>query len=241
MRFKLFLIASMVFTLSTSAPAQGQKYWETKPYQQWTLREVTQFLEESPWAQTQLTIVPGAPGSSFIATMRLRSALIVRQALLREKQLQMNYDKFTVADKTRFDNETKTFLECSDCEQYYLVTIKSPLMPVSTTPNEQPVMAFDIVSVLKKLSVQDLKPYITLRSDKGEVRELVGFVPPKEEGADAMFVFPRFDNQQRPLLTTSNRQLSFKIDEKLFDGRAVPLKSFTFDVRRLTVNGRVVF
>jgi len=56
-----------------------------------------------------------------------------------------------------------------------------------------------------------------------------------------MLVFRRFDDHDRPLVTTSNQKFFLKIDEKLFDGRSVPIKSITFEVTRLTINGEVLF
>src|SRR5687768_18066364 len=96
----------ILILLCLVAPARAQKVWEKKPYQQWSMSEVVQILSDSPWAQTQIEKVNDAFGTYFI-TARLRSALFVRQALVRQRQIHMNYDKFTPADKTRFDADVK--------------------------------------------------------------------------------------------------------------------------------------
>jgi len=231
-----------LWILCVALTSQGQKVWE-KPYQTWTLSEALQILVNSPWGQSnyERIQVGSRPVSTYTVIVSLRSALPVRQALLRKKQLEMNYDKFTSADKARFDNETKEFLECPDCAKYYMLTIRSPVAPGSQLPNAEYERAFDVIGKLKDLSLQDLKPYLTLRNDSGASRELVGFIPPKGEGGDALFVFARFDDHRQPLLTTSNKKFFLKIDEKLFDGRSAPMKSITFNVARLTFNGEVVF
>src|SRR2546423_1892922 len=80
----------------------GQKVWDKKSYKEWTMSEVEQILNDSPWAQTQIEdvhITYEMPANSYVAIIRLRSAVPIRQALLRQKQLQMNYDRFTTADK----------------------------------------------------------------------------------------------------------------------------------------------
>jgi hypothetical protein len=171
----------------------------------------------------------------------LRSALPVRQALVRRRQLFLNYDKFSPADKARFERETKEFLECSDCAKNYIVTLGSPVPYNESPPVSKSRYFFDIVGTLRNLSLNELKPLVHLENDRGERRELVHFIPPKREGAEAMFVFERLDGLSKPLISSENKRFSFKIDEKLFEKRSVPLKKYTFEVSKLTQNGEIVF
>lgn len=99
----------------------------------------------------------------------------------------------------------------------------------------------DISTPLKGRKLAEVKPYIHLRNDKGERRELVGFVPPEGKAKEAMFVFRRLDDQGKLLVTPDNRKFYFEIDEKLFKDTAGPLRKFTFEVSKLTRNGEVVF
>jgi hypothetical protein len=207
-------------------PVDAQKVWEKKPYQQWSLSEVIQILSDSPWAQTQIEREEGR--ETYFITIRLRSALFVRQALVRQRQIHLNYDKFTPDDKARFDSDVKEFLECSDCSKYYIVTLGSK-------NDSYPIR------VVTESSLDKLKPYVSLTNDQGERRDLVHFIPPKSEGGEAMFVFARFDDQGKPLLTTSNKKFYFKIDEKLFEGKGPPVKKFTFEVSKLAEQGAIVF
>jgi hypothetical protein len=91
------------------------------------------------------------------------------------------------------------------------------------------------------LSLDDLKAYIYLANDKGERRLLVRFIPPKTEDTAAMFVFQRFDDQGKPLITKDNKSFFFKIEDKLLERKTVPLKRFTFEVSRMIQNGVIVF
>jgi hypothetical protein len=194
-RVRILGTAVAVSTLILTA-ANGQSVWDKKPYTQWTMSEVLQVLSNSPWTQVQIENVRvSGLFNSYAATIRLRSALPIRQALLRKKQLQLNYDKFTPADKNRFDNETREFLSCSDCEKFYLVTLGSPIFSPAAVPNSEPSVVFDIVGELKNLSPAELKRHVFLVNDQGDRRELIHFVPPSAEGKEAMFVFPRLDKQ----------------------------------------------
>jgi hypothetical protein len=228
----------------------GQKVWEKKAYTEWTLSDVVRILSDSPWAQTAIETTRfsyNVPGQSYSATIRLRSALPVRQALVRQRQLTVNYDKLNAVDRARFDAETNEFLKCSDCMNYYMVTLASFLPagspPVTLSDNVTFTgnLGIDIAVVLEHKSLADLKPYVHLTTDKGERRELVGFIPPKGRGKEAMFVFRRFNDHGRPLITTDNKKFYFEIDKKVFKELGGPLKKFTFEVSRLVQNGQVNF
>jgi hypothetical protein len=240
-QFAIVCLFALCWGVATSA--YGQRAWEKKPYQQWSMSDVLNILTNSPWAQTQdeeVRIDYGLPPNSYTAIIRLRSALPIRQALLRQKQLLMNYDKFSSADKTRFDHETSEFLSCSDCGKHYLVTLSSPVVADDARPFQIP-RGFDIVQVLARASMEELKRHVHLVNDKGEERKLAQFVPPKKEGAEAMFVFERFDEHGKALISMANKRFFFRIDEKLFEKRSVPLKRFTFEVARLVRNAEIVF
>jgi len=239
----LFLLGCAI-SICVSASASGQKVWERKPYTEWSMSEVVQILSDSPWAQTQLQDVHltyQLPANSYSATIRLRSALPIRQALLRQKQILLNYDKFNAADKSRFDGETRQFLECTDCVKYYIVTLGSPLFSYENRGQSDPAFVFDIVGTLTNLSIDDLKSNVYLVNDRGQRRDIVHFIPPKGNGTEAMFVFPRLDGQGKALITRDNKNFYFKIEERIFDKRSVPLKRFTFEVGRLIQHGEIVF
>ena len=51
----------------------------------------------------------------FQFTLRLRSAQTVRQALVRLKQLDTNYDRMSPQDRAAFDKKYKGLLECPAC------------------------------------------------------------------------------------------------------------------------------
>lgn len=217
----------------------GQKAWEKKSYQQWSLSDVVQVLDDSPWAQTQVDhdrISPESARTAFQVTVRLRSALPIRQALVRRRQLYVQYDKLTADDQARFDSEVKGFLECPDCAKYYMVTLDSAR---GTGPGGGSF--FDPLETLKKLSLDELKSTIYLVNDRGERRYLEQFVVLKSEGSGVLFVFPRLDNQGNPFLTSNNKSFYFKVDNKLFEKQQITIKRFTFEVSKLIRNSEVVF
>jgi hypothetical protein len=232
----------IVFLTFVITPTFGQA-WSKKAFTEWSTSEVIRILTDSPWAQTQIkteSINSALPANSYVATIRLRSALPIRQALLRQKQIEMNYHKFTAADKARFDKETEEFIRCPECADYYIVTVGSPMFGDSAS-GRSAMLGFDVLATLRDLSSDEIKASVYLENDKGERRNLVRFIPPKGEHKEAMFVFPRQDTQHRTLITVDNKAFYFKIDPQLFKGQPIPLKPFKFDVHKLTQNGEIVF
>jgi hypothetical protein len=45
-------------------------------------------------------------------------------------------------------------------------------------------------------------------------RELVHFIAPKHDGDEAIFFFPRLDDQKRPLLTPESKKLIFYFEPR---------------------------
>jgi len=232
----------MVLTL-VIAPTFGQA-WKKKPYTEWSMSDVVRILNDSPWAQTQIqseSVNYGSPANSYVATIRLRSALPIRQALLRQKQFQMNYQRFTAADKARFDQETEEFVRCQECADYYIVTVGSPMLNDLASAPSPRMLGFDVLATLRDLTTREVESSIYLENDKGERRNVVHFIPPKAEHTEAMFVFPRKDAQGTILITADTQSFYFKIDPRLFKGQPLPLKPFKFYVQKLIENGAVVF
>ena len=123
-----------------------------KPFPQWSKSEAEAVLNDSPWAkQQELRIkfdkeTQKAAGSysgvssaaaaqsqtevtsqmpvDFIFTLRLRSALPVRQALVRLKALETNVEKMTDQQRAAFDTQMKGLLECPACAANYVVTLE---------------------------------------------------------------------------------------------------------------------
>ena len=227
------LVCCLLVILWPALTASAQNAWEGKPFGQWSRADVERLLSDSPWAQTQVGQGTDV-AAPYWATIRLRSALPIRQALVRRRQLLAGYDKFGDADRARFDAETREFLECPDCARHYIVTLGSPT-PVNLANG------VDIVYALKDASLDELKARVYLSNETGERRELVHFIPPRRAGAEAMFVFRKYDDKGKPLLTRTNKSLTFRIEEKVFEKRTTPLKKFEFNVSRLVRGGEVVF
>jgi hypothetical protein len=237
-RAALIFAAACLCAVAAAAP---QNDWTQKPYSQWTMKEVEQILGESPWAQTRgKGIDPGVSVADFPlgtsvdpedVTLRLRSALPVRQAFARLRQLKAKYDAQDDKGKSAIDEKTKVLLECPACADNYVVTL-------SPAPGRNK----GVPSVLRQMSLADLKLNVFLMDERGAKRDLVHFVPQKSQGDEATFFFERYDEKGAPLFTPASKKVVVQFDPKIFGTRGTTtITKFEFDVAKMLVGGQVAF
>ena len=225
----------LLLALFVTARAQDAGAWMSKPYSQWTMKEVEALLSESPWARTiarnaGMVNVGTNPTmmSDKVYTLRLRSALPIRHGLLRLRQLREKYDQMDAKKKAEFDEKNRALVECPACEENYVLA----LVPPKGDAHLGGLTAF------KDAAFDKVKLYVQLTNDRGERRELVHFVPPKARGQEVVFFFPRLDAQGRPLFTPETRRLVFTVDPVLMGDTTIT--RFEIDVSKLVVDGKVI-
>ncbi|MDT5155664.1 MAG: hypothetical protein QOC99_2055 [Acidobacteriota bacterium] len=234
-RRAILLSALALFALLAAASALAQSEdWQTKPYQQWTMKDVQKVLSDSPWAKTIARTGPQFNGENMpdkIYTLRLRSALPIRQGLLRLRQLKEEYDKMSDKKKAEFDEKNKALIDCPPCDDNYVIA----LVPPSGADARM-----TLPTSMKSASLETMKLYVQLSDDRGQRRELVHFVPPKSPGQEVVFFFPKFNEKGEPLITPSSKRVVFNIDPAVLGGDST-ITHFDLDVSKMIVNGKVVF
>ncbi len=253
------LLAASLLCFSAAAAARQSELPE-KSFDQWSKDEAIRLLTNSPWAQTKEERRPAPDARSRTVagqningvetttadrranlgganipldlkyTLRLRSAIPLRRATLRLKQLDAKYDRMNQKARAEFDAKNKGVLECPACAQNYVITMSAKS---ENYPYIDPVY-----EVLKTASQPAIKPYIYITNDRGERRELIHFTPPRAAGDEAYFFFPRFDQTgDRPFILPSDKRFRFHLS----DGSAGSLVNFEFDVSQLLLDGQVAF
>jgi hypothetical protein len=104
------ILSAILFALSTPADLK-HKPWIEKDWTKWGVWDCENILEYSPWAwysegggrATGPTVREGRFGLTTL--VQLRSALPIRQALLRQLQLQKHYEWMNAQKKDVFDQE----------------------------------------------------------------------------------------------------------------------------------------
>jgi hypothetical protein len=233
-----FRIALGSLLLACTTIAYAQALWQ-RPYGQWTKDDVIKVASDSPWAQVvqvSPTIGDHTPVAYLPAvTVRLRSSMPIRQALVRLKQIGSRYDKMSDVERAEFDTRTKGLLECPACADNYIVTLGPP---VSTRQLKSGIPG------LRNAAVAVLQGRVYLANDRGERRELTHFVAPKHDDDEATFFFARLDDKGAPLLTAESKKLIFIFEAKnirtAFGLDTIPERC-EFDVAKLLQNGKVEF
>lgn len=224
---------ALAAALVCAAGARAQKEeWQGKPFREWTEKEARKVITESPWARTVASSGPmvnfggygnNTPTPDKVYIARLRSALPVRQAILRLRQIKEKYDSMSDGRKAEFDEKNKPLVECPACADNYVVSLIPPRSADTRTP-----------------TTEKMKLVVQLMDDRGQRRELVHFVASKATGEEVIFFFPRFDDKGQPLLTPSSKRLIFTIDTASLGMDAV-IQRFEFDVSKMVEGGSVVF
>ena len=243
-----------------SVPAFAQK---DKPYQQWGKEETLRLYNDSAWAkpyqsnigaanaaagqirreQGQTSSSGGSDPRSVArdfgpppVTLRLHSALLIRQAIVRMQQIDVGYDKMSESDRAAFDKSKESFLKCTICNDYYVVTLtKAPDASKSTVEE----------GIFQGMTMADLKGNIKLVNEKGEERELAEFNPPKGPLDRTVFYFKRTNDAGVPLFTKDSKEVKFVFSPTFLDTKnrfayLLP-RTFEFKASKMVVGDSLIF
>jgi hypothetical protein len=136
----LTLVFAACFSLSSMATTKDPP-WIAKDWTQWNENDCGFVLDNSPWSRS--TEVPGysmnGPRVSAAngTQVQLRSALPIRQALLRQLQLENHYDKMKPDKKQAFDQTHLHDLDPIDQVRVYIVNSSFEPPPVGTVGGDR--------------------------------------------------------------------------------------------------------
>ena len=195
------VLASMVFGAALSGNS----------YSNWSLSEALGLLNNSSWArQETYTQVIGGIGSGIQGEkeiyntffVRFLSAIPIRQAYARVKQIHLGYDKLTEVEKKKATEEIQQGLEL-DVSQWIVVAVTFR----SNNLNQQS----RVEQFFQSNTLETLKTRVFLSTDSFPKLYPSAYYPPKEESVGAKFVFPRkVDNI--PVITADDEMIVFELD-----------------------------
>lgn len=250
-----------VWVFSLTITVSAQKLLE-KPYQKWSKDEAMKILTNSPWVHTYQSTEglaaaardqisreqadqrlyrdskAGSSSSSITppVVIRLHSALPIRQALVRMKQITAGYDKMDENQRTEFDKTSQGFLNCAICKNFYVVTLTKFADSSKQSVDE---------GVFQRMTFEQLKGNVWLVNEKGEKRDLVQFNPPKNGGDMAVFYFARKDDKGSLFLTPESKNFELVFSNDFLDARNpyTPMlpRKVEFNVSKLIADGNVIF
>jgi hypothetical protein len=225
----LMMSAAICSLLWCSAAAQD--FWMQKSYKRWTKEEILKLISDSPWAQVVGDTSNAQVLDASYVTVRLRSSVLIRQALVRLKQIESGYDKFVTEKKAEFDEKMKGTLECPACRDNFVVTISPPV-----SDRQLKSAVFGLVN----LKFEQLRDTVYLVSDTGEKRKLVHFQPPLSNDGEATLFFARLDDKGAKLLTGESKSVTVVFETKGLANFQIP-RSTKFDATKAMIDGSVEF
>lgn len=224
------LLLLSICELGLSQKTQKVEGWESKPIESWDARDVDSILKNSAWSR----IVEGHKSTdSFLGTMTaptsisytLRSALNVRYAIIRKRQIESGFDTMSDAKKAEFTEKNRALLDCPACEKYYVI-----------------VITCDCDLLRNAGLVKGREKNIFLSNDRGERRQLANFTTNSKLGVEATFYFPRFDSKGSPLIVPGDKRFTFNFENRSEDDAAIKiLERLEFDVAAISREGQVIF
>lgn len=220
-----------MLVLAASRFAAAQDFWMQKSYKRWTKEEIVKLISDSPWAQVVGDTTNSQVFDTSYVTVRLRSSVLIRQALVRVKQIDANYDKMDAAQKAEFDEKHKGTLDCPACAENYVVTISPPI-----SDRQLKSAVFSLVNI----KFEQLRDTVYLVTDKGEKRKLVFFQPARSADGEATLFFPRLDEAGNKLVTAETKTVTLIFETKGLVNFQIP-RSTKFDVPRMLIDGNPEF
>jgi hypothetical protein len=106
----ILIVATLAALTST---ATNVPVWDAKDWTQWTAEDCELILTKSPWVSTASWNGPNAyeKGGQSQAVAQIASALVIRQAAVREAQIQVDHDHMDPAAKKQLDQQAAACLD----------------------------------------------------------------------------------------------------------------------------------
>jgi len=241
--------------LAAAVAVWAGDFWVEKDYQRWSEKECRKLLEDSPWARgrvlsevyiTPLQIGPTDPMSQPDAgdpTQRerqgnprieyraqLRSALPVRQALVRLHQIRQSYDQMSPQQKQAFDTEAEKFLSVSFAD-----TVVVYVGYTTTVQGDDRELAF----YWQKQTTDTLKNFVFLIGGKGQKIPMLRYAV-AEAGRAFQFVFPRVYEEQ-PVVEATDKNLKLDFEHPGVRGQGNQRILLEFPVKKMLLQGVLVY
>jgi len=259
MKYSRVLLGVLFAIVAVSA--FSQKLIE-KPFNKWSREDAMNILSQSAWAQTYFSTSAAAAADAASAlrgqadnrlaggergraersggpapiVIRLHSGLPIRQALVRLNQLAAHYDKMDEIGKAKFDESAKRLIECAPCESHYVVTITKLPNPSGESVEE---------AIFQSMNLEQMKPNVWLKNEKGDQRELQQFIAPVKRGDSAVFFFAKKGSENVPFLTPASKDFSLVFNASFFNSNnrfaSLLPRKFDFKASKLVVKDSLLF
>lgn len=233
----------LLLLLGYVAAAQSKDFWEKKDYRQWTEKECHKLLEDSPWAVnysisqiffdrvvTDTTDRERQQNPKIEYKVQIRSALPIKQGIVRLSQISARYDQMTEDQRKAFDQSAERFLSGRDPD--------SIVVHISYSATAQ-LDDRDLTRHWHTQTTESLRNLTFLIGNRGLTVPLSVYRPGAGEAHEFQFVFPREYNG-RPVLGPGDKSLAVEFNHPNIRGPAARVL-IEFKVEKMTIRGAVVY
>jgi hypothetical protein len=186
-------------------------FWEKKEYKEWTQKECAKVLQDSPWAQKmELTSVSVMDNSSSRTStdggqpsikywIQFRSALPIRQAMVRQGQIANKYETLSAEQKQAFDKQAEALLGGFP-EDAVIVSVS---YQTNDTTRDQ-----ELARWWQQKSTEQLKNQVYLSGNKTKV-PIARFAVAQGAERSFQFIFPR-EVDGKPVITPQDKSIKLE-------------------------------
>lgn len=241
MRSLRYIFIAALITVA-ALPLFAQDFWQSKPYQDWSKTDTEKMLRNSPWAQhvtlsrvvmTGMSTGPlGVTGTGnqaavqdaqhselpyLVYTAQIRSAMPVRQAIVRQRQIAENYDKKKPDERAALDAKTNAYLARPQDDIVVFVAIDSNLVNYANQAKRYwQRQTYDLVknNVYLTIAGQRLSPVGFAANDEGFQ---FNFERPADLPRDGSIML-EFTHPTIASLGSEQVRIEFKVNKMLVNG-----------------------
>lgn len=206
-----------------------------EPYQEWSLSRAVKILNNSSWArQETFTQILGGIGSGIQGEkeiyntffVRFLSAIPVREAFARIKQIHLGYDQLGEREKSKIDQTIKQGLEM-DVSDWIVVAV--------TFRSNNPSQEARVSQFFQSQTNETMRNRAYLYTERFPKLQISAYYPPRDKSVGAKFVFPR-SSKGIEVVSPEDATIAFE----LFVPGAEPQLRATFQVKEMIVEGKLV-
>ncbi len=237
------LLGFLLVALAAPAGALAQSFWEKKDFQSWSKSDVQRLLTDSPWAKiytlTEVVIqtlqedpaVSGRdtnPRINYLA--QFWSARPIRQALVRQEQMSDAAAKLPPEQKAALQEREAKFI-AAEFPKTVIVEVQYS--------SSSPALDQDLTRFWQTQTPEQLKLSMYLIAGNHKVPPIDVAIA-KGARHEFQLVFPR-QVEGQPLIAPDEKHVALQLQHPQVGVVAAKIVYLEFDVRKMTVNGELVY
>lgn len=229
--------------LAFSAAGQSGEFWQKAEYRKWSERECRKLLENSPWAQNyaisetliervqNTSVVPGREQRPRIEyQVQFRSALPIRQALVRLQQINAKYDQMPPDQQRAFDQQAERLVSGR--------FVDTVVVHVAFSSNAQ-AYDRDVAAYWQGQTAETLKNSVFLIGPKGDKLAPLRYHV-TSNGREFQLVFPR-EYKGGPLIGPQDKTLKLEFVHPRIGVTSETRVLIEFKVEKMLIQGTVAY